>query len=126
MKKVQFSIISILLAIFLILTFFLPNSISYADELTPETYGQPGDTTGGQIDESFVKRFGGDISSIGFGIAIVVSIVAVTFVGLKYITGGITQRSEYKKELIPMLVGAGIIVFLSTILSIIARAAASI
>lgn len=130
MKKVQLLIISILLATSFVVHLFLPNSISYAAELSPDdlakqdTYTPSDDNAG--IDTGFVKRFGGDISSIGFGIAAIVSVIAVSFVGLKYITGGITEKADYKKDLIPMAVGIGIVVFLSTILSIIAKTAATI
>lgn len=130
MKKVQLLTISTLLITFLAICLLLPSSISYATELDPneiakqDTY-TPSDGSVG-IDEGVVNRYGGDIVSIGFGIAVVVSLIAVSFVGLKYITAGITEKAEYKKDLIPMVVGIGIVVFLGTILSIIARAAATI
>lgn len=130
MKKVQLLIISILLATSFTMYLFLQNSMSYAAELSPDDIAKqdkytPSDDNVG-IDTEVVKRFGGDISSIGFGIAVIVSVIAVSFVGLKYITGGVTEKAYYKKDLIPMAVGIGIVVFLITILSIIARTAATI
>lgn len=128
MKKKLISVISIILTICLSFCLYLPVHMSYADELTPNEYinSGPGATTNADIDDSFVARFGGDIASYLFAIAIIVSIIAFSYVGLLYITGGITQKADYKKNLVPMIVGIGIVVFLGTILKIIANAAASI
>jgi hypothetical protein len=48
------------------------------------------------------------------------------YVGLLYITGGITQKADYKKNLIPMFIGIFIVAFIGTILRIIANAASTV
>ncbi len=129
MKKKLISVISIVLTICLSFCLFLPVHMSYADELTPNDYinSGPGASDANlDIDSGFVSRYGADISSYLYTIAIIVSIVAFSYVGLLYITGGITQKADYKKNLIPMVVGILIVVFLATILRIIAGAAATI
>ncbi len=129
MKKNMVMILSIALMISLSFCLFLPIHMSYADELTPNDLINSGMGAGdpnSDIDASFVQRYGGDIASYLFTIAIIVSIVAISYVGLLYITGGITQKVDYKKNLIPMAVGIGIVVFLGTILKIISSAAGSI
>ena len=129
MKKNWVSILTFLIAACLSICLFLPIRISYADELTPNDLIEKGIGTGdpnADIDASFVQRYGGDISSYLYTIAILIAIIAVSYVGVLYITGGVTEKVDYKKNLIPMGVGVGIVVFLATILKIIANAAASI
>lgn len=129
MKKNWISVLSIILTICLSICLFLPVHISYANELTPNELINSGLGSGdpnADIDSSFVKRYGGDISSYLFAVAIIISIIALSYVGLVYITGGVTQKADYKKNLIPMGVGIGIVVFLGTILKIISSLAGNI
>lgn len=129
MKKNWISVLSIIVTICLSYCLFLPVHFSYADELTPNDYinSGPGESDANLgIDSSFVKRYGGDISSYLYTIAIIISIIAFSYVGVLYITGGITQKADYKKNLIPMVVGIAIVVFLATILRVIASAAGNI
>ena len=129
MNKKKISVLFIMLTICLSICLFLPIQVSYADELTPNDLINSGMGAGdpnADIDTSFVQRFGGDISSYLFTIAIIISIIALSYVGVLYITGGVTQKVDYKKNLIPMGVGVVIIVFLATILRIIANAAGNI
>ena len=129
MNKKKISVLFIILTICLSICLFLPIQVSYADELTPNDLINSGMGAGdpnADIDTSFVQRFGGDISSYLFTIAIIISIIALSYVGVLYITGGITQKADYKKNLIPMGIGVFIIVFLATILKIIASAAGNI
>ncbi|MBP3706992.1 MAG: hypothetical protein J6J36_00035 [Clostridia bacterium] len=97
---------------------------TYADELNPDTY-QPSQS--GEIDENFVKKYGGTIKNILFEVGVIVSVIAVMYVGIKYLTiGSLAQKADYKKDMIPMAIGMAIIAMLSFILSIIAGIAASI
>jgi len=125
-KKSLVFVITMILAISLSFCFCLPNRYSYADELTPENYGEPGDTTEADIDSSFVTDYAGRFSGFLYGLAILIAVVCVTYLGLKYIVGGAFEKADYKKDVIPMVIGIGIVVFLGTILKIIANAAASI
>lgn len=52
-------------------------------------------------------------------IGIVVSIIMVMALGIKYMVGSIEERAEYKRTMIPMLVGAILIFASSTLVSII-------
>lgn len=129
MKRNWISVLSIILTICLSVCLFLPVHYSYADELTPNEYinSGPGSSDANLgIDESFVQRYGGNISSLLFGLAIIISIICIMYVGVVYITGGITQKADYKKNLVPMVVGIGIIVFIGTILRIISNVASSV
>lgn len=97
---------------------------TYADELDPNTY-EPSQSE--EIDEEFVKKYGGTARNVLFQIGVIVSVIALMYVGIKYITvGSLAQKADYKKDMIPMVLGMAIIAMLSFILSIIASIAASI
>ena len=48
-------------------------------------------------------------------ISIIVTIIVLMVIGLKYIIGSTQEKAEYKKSLIPLVVGALLIVFATTI-----------
>lgn len=126
MKNAILSITKIMLILSLSLCLFLPTHFSYAEELTPDNYGTPGDTTGADYDTAFINKYGGKISSFCYGIAVIVTIISITGLGLKYITAGVTQKADYKKEIIPIVVGVVLVVFIFSIVGFIANMAATI
>lgn len=48
-------------------------------------------------------------------ISIIVTVIVIMVIGLKYIIGSTQEKAEYKKSLIPLVVGALLIVFATTI-----------
>lgn len=52
-------------------------------------------------------------------IGIVVSVVGIIGLGIKYMAGSVEEKAEYKKTMIPMLIGMVFIFASSTIVSII-------
>ena len=48
-------------------------------------------------------------------VSIIVTIIVIMVIGLKYIIGSTQEKAEYKKSLIPLMVGALLIVFATTI-----------
>lgn len=78
------------------------NTISYADKFNPNIY-KPGSLdveTGGKATELGKKIIGG-ITAVG----IVISVVSTMALGIKYMAGSIEERAEYKKSMMPMLLG---------------------
>ena len=63
----------------------------------------------------FGKRIVGIIQVIG----IVVAVVVILVIGIKYLIGSAEQRAEYKKTMIPYLVGAVLVFAGTTIVNII-------
>jgi trbC/VIRB2 family len=53
------------------------------------------------------------------GIGIAVSVIALILLGIKYMVGSIEEKAEYKKSMIPYLIGAIMIFLISTIVTII-------
>ena len=66
-----------------------------------------------------VSEIGGKIVNAITTVAIVVSVVALTVIGIKYIIGSTQEKAEYKKSLIPLVVGILVIIFASTIVKLL-------
>ena len=95
---------------------------SITEDLKPEDYTPKT----GEIDEVIVERYTSRFFNFLYTIAVIISIVMVMYVGLKYITGSVSERAEYKKNLIPMAIGVLLITFLVTIIKVIISTAGSL
>lgn len=123
MKKMSKKVISFFISVSIILCMFLTSSISYADEIDPGTY-KPSSEYG--LDKNFVHQYGG--SALGYlkYVSIMIAVIVIMFVGVKYMTGSLSQKAEYKKDLIPIGIGIIIISFITTIITTIATAGVDI
>ena len=52
-------------------------------------------------------------------VAIVVSVICIVIMGVKYIIGSVEQKAEYKKTMIPYIVGVVLLVTVPTLVRII-------
>lgn len=50
-----------------------------------------------------------------WGISIVIAVVVVMVIGIKFIIGSTQEKAEYKKSLIPLVVGVILVVFATTL-----------
>ena len=53
------------------------------------------------------------------GIGMAVSVITVVVLGIKCMVGSIEERAEYKKSMLPYLIGAFLVFAISTIVSVI-------
>ena len=103
----------ILLFLFVICLFFAINNIVFAFSDVTEN---PGDWKP-QVEnmsadfESKVENLLGIITTFG----VVISVLTLMIIGIKYMSGSVEEKAEYKKSLLPWVVGA-IIVFSGTTL----------
>ena len=74
---------------------------------------QVGDTANG------VARIGGQIASILTTVGMVVAVLVLLILGIKYMMGSASEKAEYKKTMIPYVVGAILILGASAIVNII-------
>lgn len=79
---------------------FKPNGLTASDYYTP-------------------FKFAGNILAPIITVGVVISITMVMVLGMKYMLGSVEQKAEYKKSMIPMLVGAILLFASSTIVGII-------
>lgn len=66
-----------------------------------------------------IMNFGGKILSAITTTGIVLSVIVLAVIGIKYMLGSAEEKAEYKKTLMPYLVGAGLIFGASTIAQIV-------
>lgn len=98
------------------------SSSSSTGDLKPDDY----EPKNGDIDSLVVERYSARIFNFLYVIAVIVTIIMIMYVGLKYITGSVSEKAEYKKNLVPIAIGALLITFLATIIRIIFSIAGSI
>lgn len=77
------------------------------------------DLTGEQKEMSGLENIGNYVVSIITTIGIIVSVIVIAVIGIKYMLGSAGERAEYKKTLLPYLIGATLVFGASTIAQII-------
>lgn len=68
---------------------------------------------------SQIASFGGKLIGIIQTVGVVISVVILLVLGIKYMMGSAEEKAEYKKSMIPYLVGAILIFAASTIANIV-------
>lgn len=111
MKKIVKKILFIV--ILLAIPFILISTNVYAD-IDPNAY-----TPNGSIDENIVTTYGGSLYNILTIIGIIVSVIALMILGLKFILASTTEKAEYKKYLLPVVIGIFIIAFIISIVGLL-------
>lgn len=97
MRKIQ----KIFLVLVIILTILSLFNISFA-RIEPDDY-QPSGPTSNDYTKAFFK------ASIVLGairnVSVVVSVITLMIIGVKYIIGSAEERADYKKTMIPYIIG---------------------
>ena len=83
--------------------------------------------------KKIAPNFSDGISNVGNGvvrilttIGIIVSVATLVVIGIKYMMGSTEEKAEYKKSLLPYVIGAGLVFAASTIAQIVYNVAKSI
>ena len=97
-KKIIFKVIIMLLIIFIA----TPICCNAADLGLGDLDAYKGSNTGSVKLEAKAEVIVSAIKIIG----IVVSVVALMIIGIKYMLGSVEEKAEYKKTLIPYIIGA--------------------
>ncbi len=108
-KKVV-KIVTIVIMLLLIL-----NTMSFA-KIETEVY-KPSELTTADYDEAF--KLGGILVSGLQIVGTVIAIAGIMIMGVKYMIGSIEQKAQYKKTLIPYIIGCIFIFTISNIVSLI-------
>lgn len=66
-----------------------------------------------------LKSAGNTMITIITTVGIVISVVMLIVIGIKYMVGSTSEKAEYKKSLMPYVIGAGILFSASSIAQII-------
>lgn len=114
MKK-RVRIFSIIMLIIITLSSFMA-TISYADLINPNDYNP--NNSNDEVPEKFTNMVGIIATTIQT-IGVVLSIIVIGLLGIKYMTGSVEEKADYKKSMIPFLVGTVLIVAVGTIIRIV-------
>ena len=79
----------------------------------------PGDIKGTDPDDSGIVDFGNRIVGILTTVGIVLSVIVLIVLGIKYMMGSAEEKAEYKKTMMPYLIGAALIFSASVIANIV-------
>lgn len=112
-KKVIKIIVSIILFIIAISTTINVKAVMDPDDIGK--YYIKDELTG----EEDLKRFGNKALGIIQTVGVVLSVLILIIVGIKYMVGSAEQRAEYKKSLLPYVIGAIILFSVTTIANIV-------
>lgn len=107
--------------IIIILISFSTNII--ATDLDPDDY-KPSDINTGEI--APVTNIASSIVDTIALIGIIVSVIALIAIGLKYMMGSVAEKAEYKKTMIPYLIGVVMVTAITQFLKIIVTFVSSI
>ena len=66
-----------------------------------------------------IKEFGNKIIGVLQAIAIVSSVIVLIVLGIKYMVGSIEEKAEYKKNMMPYIIGAVLVFSAATISAIV-------
>lgn len=114
MKKTS----KILVTLCIILAIVTMSVISFAGgeggEITPRDF-----STGSVAATSGIKALGGQIIGVVRTVGVLVAVVILLVLGIKYMMGSAEEKADYKKSMIPYLVGAVLIFAASTITGIV-------
>ena len=117
MKKVA-KIVSVLL-----IAFMLVSTITHVFAVQdPSQY--TGDSS--DVDTSRIDNLGQDIVAIVSTVGSIISVIVLVVLGIKYMMGSAEEKAEYKKTLLPYIIGAALVFAASTVASVVFNFASSI
>ena len=77
------------------------------------------DGSGANVNTSGIEGLGQNIITIITTVGSIASVVVLVVLGIKYMMGSAEEKAEYKKTLLPYIIGAAFVFASSTIASII-------
>lgn len=78
------------------------------------------ENTNNVVDTSDISKIGGQIANILSTIGIIVGVIVLLVLGIKYMMGSTSEKAEYKKTMIPYIVGIVLLVGASGIVKAMA------
>lgn len=123
MNKTMIKILMAILVIALLAVTIVPNIVMATDDQSgtiDELFNQKAEGTDG------LKTTGGKIVDVITTVGIVVAVIVLLVLGIKYMMGSASEKAEYKKTMIPYLVGAVLIFGASAIAKAVVSLSAGI
>lgn len=102
MSKKTLKLISIIALVLCIVTIA---TTCFAADLTPSQIDGKSNTVSGDK----LQKAGNQIATIIRAVGIIASVIILMILGIKYMVGSAEEKAEYKKTMIPYIVGAVIL-----------------
>lgn len=115
MKKSIKLIVTIVLALMLTFTFAQP--IVFAEGVSDITNAIKTNTV--DTSSTGANTVVSNIASWIWWISVVVAVLVLMYTGLKFIFASTQEKAEYKKSLVPIVVGVAVLVFATTIVNLL-------
>ena len=115
MKTNKKILILLLILLLCTLTFEATVKAAGSGDITDLDYYRPSDT--GMNSE--LKDKAGTVLGIIQTVGSVVSVIALAVIGIKYMLGSVEEKAEYKKTMMPYIIGAIMVFATSNIVSIL-------
>ena len=88
---------------------------------------KPGEINGtSDVNVVGITDIGNDIVRVISTIGVVVSVIVLVVLGIKYMMGSAEEKAEYKKTLMPYIIGAGLVFAASAIATVVYNFASSV
>jgi type IV secretory pathway VirB2 component (pilin) len=120
MKKMTKTVLAIL--IIMMLMTVTTNVFAVGTEITPKSIDGKGST----VNVGGITSIGNDVVRIISTIGVVVSVIVLVVLGIKYMMGSAEEKAEYKKTLMPYIIGAGLVFAASAIATVVYNFASSV
>ncbi len=111
MNKTLKKVLVVLLAVVLLFTFVQPAFAASAGDITNSIGGHNGNTP------TEATNLASTIVNYLWIASIIIAVIVLMIIGIKFIIGSTQEKAEYKKSLIPVVVGVVLVVFATTIVN---------
>ena len=118
LAKIQKAFIVVLFFMVILNTFTMFVFAAGAGEATTGA-ADPSQLTGSATDVSGITNIGNQLITIVSTVGSVASVIVLIILGLKYMMGSAEEKAEYKKTLLPYVIGAGLVFAASAIAGIV-------
>ncbi len=104
----------VIMSAIIIITIFCLGVTSYGFSVGDMTGKDPSNDA-----QNSINNLGQGVIKIISTVGTIISVVFLIILGIKYMTGSVEERANYKKTLLPYVIGASILFAASTLTSII-------
>ena len=130
-SKILKGMLIVTIILILILIWGQPKIYAYEEIQLASGVIDPNDFNPGNIQNAFndagaITNMGATIIGVIRVIGVIVTVVCLMLMGIKYMTGSVEEKADYKKSMIPYLIGVFIFFALSQIIPVIIDLASTI
>ena len=108
------NLIKVLSILLVFMTVVMTMSVSFATDISTSNINGQAD-----VNTLGIQTVGNKVATILRNVGIVIAVIILMILGLKYMMGSAEEKAEYKKTMIPYVVGAGLLFGASAIAGVV-------